>query len=896
MQIINLLGKAEHQAKQPVRDSRYQPPRLIEPPVPRPGIMQRMADADGLVVLLAGPPGCGKTMALAMHYGERTSCGARTAWLTLTPADNDPDTLRRHLHQAFAPDCRPDEELGSLHANMLGFLDGLDNLTNPVAYELVERFILGVTGGSIFHVTAKRLHGSLLYDGLLRGAVRVIGPEKMRLDNSEAAAILGDGWETADVEQLNQSVDGWAAGLRFLARAPETARHFLKTRNGEMTPPAEMADYFDDVICATMKPAVLSVLTEFSVIERFPHELISDMPGHPSSWSVLEAEIRSGSFVRYADETRSWINFHPAFGHHLRQRLQRHSPARYNELRQFAAVWFEKNGYPAEAVRHAITLTERPVAARIIENAGAINVDLDNGSEVGMGATVPPEGAGELPLVFMARIYYLIRHGKQREARKFFDEARRSTQDFTQLHADADPLVIRGWANMMSVLFHTIEDIPISEAQIATLEADIRTHLGTQPILAAGIASVLAFVYLDLSRHADSIAICNIGLHAQHGSNSNKVTIFLRLHQASNAIARDTIEKAVLCTEDAQRLASIESSEGSYEVLTSQMMRAVLHYENNELEAARQLLTPALEQIRTINGWVRLYSEAYTIGTALAGILEGFEQAETVIRAGEAFAYERQLPRLTRQLAILRLRESIRAGEWRHAMTMIETAPLKPLLASKSLSPMDLSQQIPALLEAARLMVELGRPGDANMRLEQVNKAFLNEADNRLLLTFHIIAMRSAYGLRRYNAAVEHMQAAIGIARHAGFVRRVLEEREHITEVFDWSQRNGRSLPTNISAYIEDVLRKADGTENGTILEQKSRRRSPESASNNFVLSPRESEIIALMAEGYINKEIAARLGISEGTVKTHRKNIHEKLGVSSRSQAIMRARDLLLI
>ena len=62
------------------------------------------------------------------------------------------------------------------------------------------------------------------------------------------------------------------------------------------------------------------------------------------------------------------------------------------------------------------------------------------------------------------------------------------------------------------------------------------------------------------------------------------------------------------------------------------------------------------------------------------------------------------------------------------------------------------------------------------------------------------------------------------------------------------------------------------------------------------MLSPRESEIIALMAEGYINKEIATRLGISEGTVKTHRKKIHEKLGVSSRSQAIMRARELLIV
>jgi DNA-binding CsgD family transcriptional regulator len=64
----------------------------------------------------------------------------------------------------------------------------------------------------------------------------------------------------------------------------------------------------------------------------------------------------------------------------------------------------------------------------------------------------------------------------------------------------------------------------------------------------------------------------------------------------------------------------------------------------------------------------------------------------------------------------------------------------------------------------------------------------------------------------------------------------------------------------------------------------------------NFALSPRETEIIALIAEGYLTKEIAVRLQISEGTVKSHRKKIHEKLGVISKSQAISRARELLII
>ena len=48
------------------------------------------------------------------------------------------------------------------------------------------------------------------------------------------------------------------------------------------------------------------------------------------------------------------------------------------------------------------------------------------------------------------------------------------------------------------------------------------------------------------------------------------------------------------------------------------------------------------------------------------------------------------------------------------------------------------------------------------------------------------------------------------------------------------------------------------------------------------VLSPREKEIVTLVAEGYINKEIADKLGLSVFTVTTHRKNISQKLGIRS--------------
>lgn len=61
-------------------------------------------------------------------------------------------------------------------------------------------------------------------------------------------------------------------------------------------------------------------------------------------------------------------------------------------------------------------------------------------------------------------------------------------------------------------------------------------------------------------------------------------------------------------------------------------------------------------------------------------------------------------------------------------------------------------------------------------------------------------------------------------------------------------------------------------------------------------LTLREQEILALITAGLANKEIARRLTLTVGTVKWHVNQIYSKLGVRSRVQAIVRARDLQLI
>lgn len=61
-------------------------------------------------------------------------------------------------------------------------------------------------------------------------------------------------------------------------------------------------------------------------------------------------------------------------------------------------------------------------------------------------------------------------------------------------------------------------------------------------------------------------------------------------------------------------------------------------------------------------------------------------------------------------------------------------------------------------------------------------------------------------------------------------------------------------------------------------------------------ITPRELEILELIAEGLSNKEIAERVYVSENTVKTHSSRVFDKLGARRRTQAVQLGKELRLI
>jgi len=132
--------------------------------------------------------------------------------------------------------------------------------------------------------------------------------------------------------------------------------------------------------------------------------------------------------------------------------------------------------------------------------------------------------------------------------------------------------------------------------------------------------------------------------------------------------------------------------------------------------------------------------------------------------------------------------------------------------------------------------------------------------------------------------------AAIGVIRTDFPDARIL-----VLTTYDGDESVFRALENGARGYLLKDCSTADLLaairkvhSGGTHVSERAASRLAERALAGGGISPREVEVLNLIAAGKSNKEIAALLFVSEGTVKTHVLNIHQKLGVSDRTEAVV--------
>ena len=96
----------------------------------------------------------------------------------------------------------------------------------------------------------------------------------------------------------------------------------------------------------------------------------------------------------------------------------------------------------------------------------------------------------------------------------------------------------------------------------------------------------------------------------------------------------------------------------------------------------------------------------------------------------------------------------------------------------------------------------------------------------------------------------------------------------------------------NLLARIEAVLRRSDWRKEDNKKSEKTLNKK----GNIDALTSKEKEVLALVAKGATNKDIAEKLCVQDVTVKTHLNSIFKKLGVSNRTQAVLLAMQIDLV
>lgn len=124
------------------------------------------------------------------------------------------------------------------------------------------------------------------------------------------------------------------------------------------------------------------------------------------------------------------------------------------------------------------------------------------------------------------------------------------------------------------------------------------------------------------------------------------------------------------------------------------------------------------------------------------------------------------------------------------------------------------------------------------------------------------------------------------------FIFTIFEDDEHVFNALKYGA-SGYILksdsPQNVLASIKDALEGGSPISRGVAKRIINSFRVKEDSGYINQLTSRENELLKLLAEGFLNKEIADQLKISLNTVKNHLQNIYIKLHVQNRSEAIIR-------
>ncbi|PQP14392.1 LuxR C-terminal-related transcriptional regulator [Rhodococcus opacus] len=360
----------------PILAARFAVPAAPKILVRRSALLERLTTgAAGPLTLVNAPAGAGKTVLVAQWVTGGLAPGT-TVWLTVEPGD-PPGLFWAYLLEALHRNGVPlPAEVGhptraeTVDRSLLVRLaDGLANSPEPVVLVLDQfeegcapeitadlHFVLGHAAGGLRLVLTARTEPLLpLHRYRASGEITEIRNTDLAFTRADTRVLLrahGLTLSPAALKQLVDRTEGWAAGLRLSALAMQRSTDpegFVGEFAADRT---AIADYLFTEVLDALPPDTQTLLLHTCITERIHPELTDVLTGQCDADWTLAGLARANAFVERIDDS-PWYRLHPLFREVLHAHLRHRHPGLEPQLHAQAARWFADTGRLTDAVSQA---------------------------------------------------------------------------------------------------------------------------------------------------------------------------------------------------------------------------------------------------------------------------------------------------------------------------------------------------------------------------------------------------------------------------------------------------------------------------------------------------------------------------------------------------------------
>jgi len=380
----------------PLVETKLYPPRLRRRLVARPRLSGRLRrGAESRLTLISAPAGFGKTTLLA-EWLAATGAEGSVAWLSLEESDSQPASYWTYVItalQGVAPgvgagalpllqSAQPPvetvlttvlNELGTVPNDLYLVLDDY-HLVDSADVRAGMTFLLEHLPPQVHLVVSTREDPDLPLARLRgRGDLVEIRAADLRFTLDEVAAYLNDvtGLDLAagDIAALEGRTEGWIAALQLAALSMQGRDDVAGFIAGFAGDDRYIVDYLVDEVLERQPASVRGFLVQTSILDRLSGPLCDAVCGQHGGKAMLESLDRANLFLVPLDDNRRWYRYHHLFADVLQTHLLDEHPDRAAALHRRASQWWEQNGEPSPAIRHALAAGDVERAAGLVELA-----------------------------------------------------------------------------------------------------------------------------------------------------------------------------------------------------------------------------------------------------------------------------------------------------------------------------------------------------------------------------------------------------------------------------------------------------------------------------------------------------------------------------------------------